>query len=258
MRRVLEFLVPHLSEPLIKRKIIKLSVPPSRSPFCFPTTTFQACIFRNSLPLPSTHPPNPSDTVCHAVKMSADKISVIVDAVRVQIYSTRQILTIGTVPSPDDANIKAVIESLCGPEWPNLTPEKQQTNENIIRKIYAHQLKNYLPVLLKHLDEAEQIPKPDSALLADLDFEPDEMFNSRPVQCGPETKQEFDRDQAARTNLDARYHTYKQGLRHVVQRRGAGELDSEIPRVDFKTYVPQTYHAFTIPELARRTPAISI
>lgn len=167
--------------------------------------------------------------------MSADKVSAIVDAVRVQIYSTRQILTIDTVTSPDDASIKAVIESLCGPEWLNLTPEKQQTNENIIRKIYAHQLKNYLPVLLKHLDEAKQIPKPDSALIANLDFEPDEMFNTQPVQYGPETKQEFDRNQAARKNLDARYHTYKQDLRHVVQRRGAGEHDSEIPRGDFKT-----------------------
>lgn len=167
--------------------------------------------------------------------MADDKVSMVVDAVRIQIYSARQILTIGAVPNHDDSIIKAVIESLWGPEFRNLTPEKQQTNEKIIRKVYEDQLKNYLPVLQKHLDEVEQIPKPDSALLANLDFEPEETFNVQPVYYGPETKQEFDRDQAARKNLDARYHTYKQGLRHVVQRRGAGEHDNEKPRIDFKT-----------------------
>ena len=181
-----------------------------------------------------THARKLSATVCHTVKMSDDKVSMVVDAVRIQIFSARQILTIGAVPNYDDAIIKAVIESLWGPEFGNLTPEKQQTIENIIHKIYEDQLKNYLPVLQKHLDEVEQIPKPDSALLADLGFEPEEKFNTEPVHYGPETEQEFDRDQAARKNLNSRYHTFKQGLRHVVQRRGAGEKVSVVPRVDFK------------------------
>lgn len=157
-----------------------------------------------------------------------------VDAVRTQIFSTRQILTIGTVSDLDDANIKAVIESLYGPEWHDLALEKQQTIEKIIRKIYEDQLKNYLPLLQKHLDEVKQITKPDIALLADLDFEPEEKLNTEPVHYGPETKQEFDRDQAARENLKSRYYTFKQGLRHVVQRRGAGKDVSVVPRADFK------------------------
>lgn len=150
-----------------------------------------------------------------------------------QVYvSAFHIIHGGPIPANDDVNIKRIIYSLWGPEWNNLTIEEQRANESIIRKTYEDMHETYQPCLQEHLDETKQLLKQHNALLSGLVFKPDNAFNAQALQSVSENEADK-RDREAREILRSKYDTYKQGLPHVIKRRGAGKV-SIVPRLDVK------------------------